>query len=193
MKCEICQNDFEPNKYCPQQKYCKRACACEAWKRRHPEQDAACRAEYRRVHRTELCDKHRKYYKDCYKEIRVRAAKAARAPRPRFQKARACAKRRGISFDLTFDQYLVFVANGYCHYCHGELPAVGGGLDRKNSQLGYSLTNCVACCSDCNNIRGKDVVSYEEMRVLAQVLCRLRGGHRWSLSQNGWESQETAS
>lgn len=34
-----------------------------------------------------------------------------------------------------------------CHYC-GTAPA--GGIDRKNNSLGYTQSNSVACCADCN-------------------------------------------
>lgn len=60
-----------------------------------------------------------------------------------------------------------------CHYC-GQEPKnikstkarskwgdyVYNGIDRIDNQLGYTETNCVACCMICN--RAKNNMSYDE-------------------------------
>jgi hypothetical protein len=38
-----------------------------------------------------------------------------------------------------------------CHYCGDEIQGVG--IDRVNSNLGYSEDNCVPCCQICNEMK----------------------------------------
>lgn len=78
------------------------------------------------------------------------------------------AKKRGIDWRLTDEEFLA-IASLHCHYCgsppkrfkrnkwsHGraigavESEEVLNGIDRLNSEKGYVLSNCVACCSQCN-------------------------------------------
>lgn len=77
---------------------------------------------------------------------------------------RAGAIKRGKSFELTFDQF-VGLMEGNCYYCGKEpevhkyelqymqkilKPWAHNGIDRKDSSKGYTIDNCVSCCSDCN-------------------------------------------
>ena len=67
---------------------------------------------------------------------------------------------REIEFKLTKDEVRDLTKEN-CFYCGAEPETVyashlpnGGyvynGVDRKDSSLGYSLENCVACCKMCN-------------------------------------------
>jgi len=73
---------------------------------------------------------------------------------------RASAESRSIEFNLTKDE-LQKLTKESCFYCGVEplvtyLPRLpnGGyvynGVDRKDNNLGYELTNCVSCCKTCN-------------------------------------------
>lgn len=92
----------------------------------------------------------------------------------RFRGAKIRARQGHISFLLTFEQYQRLVRANACFYCGGALPKVGYGLDRKKSCGPYSVENCVACCADCNYIRGNDRISHCEMVHVAKLLLRLR-------------------
>lgn len=73
-----------------------------------------------------------------------------------------CAKARGLTLDLTLDQFRV-ITKQPCHYC-GQPPVpridkstkryngpfVGNGIDRKDNSQGYSTQNCVSSCYACN-------------------------------------------
>lgn len=81
---------------------------------------------------------------------------------------------RGFSFDLNFIEFNNLIIRD-CHYC-GEKPVEISkrwkqrmyktqpilninGIDRVNSLKGYSIDNCVSCCTKCNlmkNIFSKD-------------------------------------
>jgi hypothetical protein len=71
---------------------------------------------------------------------------------------KVCAKRRGIPWKLTEEQFRK-ITSSPCHYT-GRFPSkvrdlgidtfVYNGIDRKDSSKGYTLENCVACCSEAN-------------------------------------------
>lgn len=74
------------------------------------------------------------------------------------------AKKRGYAFELTLEEFLEVVSR-QCLYC-GTPPQntarhwLGrrtvfkySGLDRVDNNLGYSLTNCVPCCIQCNQAK----------------------------------------
>ena len=82
---------------------------------------------------------------------------------------------RGIEVGINLAEYSKIVQAEACFYCKNELPKMGGGVDRKNSSGGYSVENCVPCCTNCNKIRGKDLISHSEMIEVANLLKRLRG------------------
>ena len=80
----------------------------------------------------------------------------------RYGKVAAVAARRQLPCDITFSQYTTLIGGGGCHYCQGSLPATGHGLDRKDSDLGYTFDNCVPCCWDCNRVKS-DRIPYDDM------------------------------
>jgi hypothetical protein len=58
------------------------------------------------------------------------------------------AKLRGYSWELSFDEF-ARLALASCHYCRGP----GGGVDRVDNAIGYTIDNCVSCCSTCNTAK----------------------------------------
>jgi hypothetical protein len=70
------------------------------------------------------------------------------------------ANKKEVSFQLTFPEF-VFLTKQSCSYC-GAAPSVNSysedakvkvpmnGVDRVDSAQGYSLINCVPCCTTCN-------------------------------------------
>jgi hypothetical protein len=86
------------------------------------------------------------------------------------------ARRRGIEFTLTFEQYSSIVSENKCLYCGGPLPYRGSGIDRKHFEIGYVIGNCVPCCSRCNDLKGRlETCGFSYDRVL-QLLAELNGG-----------------
>lgn len=78
---------------------------------------------------------------------------------------------RGFSFDLSPFEFRALTQSS-CSYC-GEEPSrkhissrwagrktstygfyTCNGVDRLNSSVGYAASNCVACCSSCNRMKG---------------------------------------
>ncbi|SRR6266480_3816945 len=56
------------------------------------------------------------------------------------------AKKRGLSFSLTLEEFEALV-NSPCHYC-GERPS--NGVDRIDNRISYNSRNSVSSCSECN-------------------------------------------
>jgi hypothetical protein len=63
-------------------------------------------------------------------------------------------KFKHIPFDLSFDDYVLITVGRRCHYCGGQLPEAGHGLDRINRNYGYLRQNVVPCCKECNAQKG---------------------------------------
>ena len=66
-----------------------------------------------------------------------------------FTSTKGSAKARHIPFTLTLEEYAP-LAILPCFYCDAVLPHFGSGLDRIDSNKGYSIENVVPCCAYCN-------------------------------------------
>lgn len=86
-------------------------------------------------------------------------------------KYRNSAKTRKYKFELTFQEFKIFIYKN-CEYCGSEPKnkiksgrmdgswVLYNGVDRKNNKEGYSTDNCVTCCRTCNRAKyflGMDV------------------------------------
>lgn len=112
-------------------------------------------------------------------------AKQRRSMLSRMQGYKSGAKSRGFDWELTYRDF-VEVATGHCFYCNLEpktwdcvtnAPSIKkdspnikpedyeikfNGVDRLNSDLGYTLGNVVPCCVNCN--RSKSDMSFDNFR-----------------------------
>lgn len=74
------------------------------------------------------------------------------------------ARGRNIEFNLSESDFIALLPRN-CHYCGCE-PAnlkktknckegyLYNGVDRKKSEIGYQIDNCVPCCGRCNMAKG---------------------------------------
>jgi hypothetical protein len=60
------------------------------------------------------------------------------------------AKRRGLEFRLTFDEFMSYWKLP-CNYCGDEIQTIG--LDRVDNGMGYITGNVISCCSLCNFLK----------------------------------------
>lgn len=60
---------------------------------------------------------------------------------------KASAKKKDVPFELSPDDFLSFWQKS-CTYCGEKIETIG--LDRVDSDLGYTLGNIVPCCTQCN-------------------------------------------
>ena len=63
------------------------------------------------------------------------------------------ANRKNLAFEITFEEYETTVKM-VCYYCHETNEKGFNGLDRINQCMGYTIDNCVSCCSQCNYMKG---------------------------------------
>ncbi len=97
-------------------------------------------------------------------------------PSVRFKNLKASSKSRSISLTLTLEEYSSLVKQP-CHYCESSLEKhIGIGLDRKDNNLGYTPTNSLPCCTECNVGKG-EYFSYEEWFVMVKALIKYRNQH----------------
>lgn len=94
------------------------------------------------------------------------------------------AKKRKIPFELTKEEFRVITIQN-CHYCdaspsNSRNPTnktagvfVYTGIDRKDNNIGYLLSNCLPSCIDCN--QAKMDRTYEEFINWIKRICVHRG------------------
>lgn len=121
----------------------------------------------------------------CLSDLNGVTGKQRRSWNLRLQGYKNGAKKRGLLWQLTFQEF-VKICSLPCHYCGAEpkswdcitsSPAIQKdspnavptdylinftGVDRYNSSLGYTADNCVSCCVYCN--RAKSDLSFEEFK-----------------------------
>lgn len=107
--------------------------ACRVWVERNREYwNAVCR-EYDAQHP----EQRREYIKN-------------NPLRKKWYQAKSNAKKKGKTFTLTLEQFVLLFDNAKCFYCGNE-PS---GLDRVDNSRGYEINNVVPCCWACNTIKG---------------------------------------
>lgn len=82
-----------------------------------------------------------------------------------YRNIRSGAKKRNLTFSLTISQVKKLVFSN-CFYCNSppkreyryRTNEPINGIDRVNSLKGYSMNNCVPCCSECNRMKMDDTV-----------------------------------
>jgi len=112
----------------------------------------------------QIAKNHRLKYRDQY-------ILREKVPERRYVKAKAKAKPRGLSFNLTFEEYN-FLINQPCNYCQGVFGKVetSVGLDRIDNNKGYDSGNVLPCCTFCNRTRGDRFTVYETKQIIEFVL-----------------------
>lgn len=107
---------------------------------------------------------------DCTKLYNI---ELSRTPEARYSNSKRKAIKRGLTWNLSLDDFEVLIKNNCC-YCGRELnkDATGSTLDRKNNRLGYSLENVVPCCPRCNSVK-MDYFTYEEMLQIGVKIAEI--------------------
>lgn len=84
------------------------------------------------------------------------------------------AKERNFEFNLTLEEFkqLIFQKCAYCgadptndsyinHVCNKTKESLSvNGIDRIDSNKGYSINNCVPCCSTCNKMKLNHTIKF---------------------------------
>lgn len=99
-------------------------------------------------------------------------ARKNRKPKSRFIHLIYRANKKEILFKLTYKQFLNYITKP-CKYCGDTLPETGSGLDRKDNDKGYIITNLVPCCDACNRIKNI-YLTYKEMLQIRPILIKAK-------------------
>lgn len=100
--------------------------------------------------------------------------KVARQPHDRYVRARRRATAKGLSFSLTEAQYLIIIDHP-CAYCGFKIPPMtGSGVDRADNRLGYSNSNSVSCCGECNRIKSSNFSEHEMRSIVGPAIREVK-------------------
>lgn len=117
-------------------------CPKTAWRKRNPEKVYASKLRWMKSPNGKASA--RAYYK--------------KSPLGLFSLYKKSAKKRGLSFTITYDQFVSLIFQA-CLYCgHKPISPDRNGLDRVDNELGYEIDNVVPCCHPCNSMKGKRTV-----------------------------------
>lgn len=80
------------------------------------------------------------------------------------------ARRKHIEFSISKNEFEILTKQNCCYCGRNPFQTFGGdryngnyiynGIDRKDSNKGYTIENCVTCCGICN--RAKDIMTPKE-------------------------------
>ncbi|KAL6753706.1 hypothetical protein V8C86DRAFT_3139724 [Haematococcus lacustris] len=137
--------------------YCNTQCVVCYNKQTSASHAARCaNDEGYRARRAAACAAYRAANSDKQKK---RSVQVATVPAKRFKKIQSDAARRGLSVaegpvETEAMQQKLLEPCYYCNFVPPDGDTING-LDRVDSQLGYSDANTVACCPTCNIMKGE--------------------------------------
>ena len=112
-------------------------------------------SEYIKNNKRAHAARNKKWAQENRSRLNYLQSEYSKKPERKFGQLKTAAKGRQISVDLTFEEYLSLTDCNECFYCGSSLPIKGHGLDRLFPKLGYSVNNCVPCCTKCNYAKHK--------------------------------------
>ena len=108
-----------------------------------------------------------KAYREANRDKRLAYDKIhSQSQRGRYTIYKSNAKKRSLPFDLSFEDFLVFW-QADCYYCGDQIATVG--IDRADSSVGYTLANCVPCCTRCNVVKMDYSIEETNMHLLKML------------------------
>ena len=96
-----------------------------------------------------------------------------RSPKGRYVKYKTDSKRRGLSFELTIEEFVKLISSP-CVYCGESDKKIG--IDRVDNTLPYTTNNSVPCCMVCNYMKkdmSKDMFLNHVRKILGYVISKI--------------------
>lgn len=164
-KCSKCEefkdkDIFKGNSYCPP---CKNKYAREL-----PSKKEAGRRYYL-ANKVKITTRMSKYRKDNPEKCKAIADDYYKSPEGKFKRYQKDAKQRGISWGLTFEQFMTFWQKP-CYYTGMPIETIG--LDRVDSDKGYDMTNVVPCCGIVNWMKN-DLHQEDFLKICLDIVKNL--------------------
>lgn len=111
----------------------------------------------------------REYNKEWRKNNPIKDRARSRRTPHRFFKSLDSAKRRGLSWSISLEQFTELLAQP-CFYSPNHIKGeTGSGLDRIDNMKGYITGNVLPCCAKCNRSRG-DRYTVEQWSIMISAL-----------------------
>lgn len=136
------------------------------------------------VNKVKITLQRKQYYKDniekekitrknWYEKNKISILASHKTPRGRLHSYKKHAKVRGHDFELTTEDFNSLLFSN-CYYCDKQQAM---GIDRVDNHKGYYSYNVVACCWDCNSMKGAR--SYKEfIEHITRISLHLGGSTR---------------
>lgn len=140
---------------------------CTEYRKDHKEKIAARDKKYAQKHKEKI-QQYQKEYRDSHKlsnseyqkqyrmDNKERLDEYKKSPHVRYKIYQNNAKHKDRNFDLTENEFCEITSKP-CTYCGEYSDTYNGelfnGVDRIDSDLGYSIDNCVPCCTTCNRMK----------------------------------------
>ena len=127
------------------------------------------RAQCKECRGSQICEHNR--HRNCCKECRGsqicehnRQRSSCKECRPMgvYKRYKGNARHRNIKFELTFEQYQT-ITKKPCEYC-GDGNEING-IDQTIPGTGYTMSNSVPCCTQCNYMK----TDYSKSEFLSKV------------------------
>lgn len=140
---------------------------CADYRETHKEEKAARDRQYAQKNKDKI-QQYQKEYRDDHKLSNAEYQKQYRiknkdklneykkSPHVRYKVYQNNARHKGRNFNLSEEEFIEMTRQP-CIYCGEYSDTYGGevfnGIDRIDSNLGYSIDNCVPCCAICNRMK----------------------------------------
>lgn len=161
--CEVCgKRFFRPNAKASFARFCSQECRNNQWEGRTHKRCPACTLELP----VAMFSSNRASY--CMTCDPIQAKIRRLRPANRFANSRCAAVSKGREWAIPFELYSSLIVMP-CHYCLGPLDETGIGLDRVDTDGGYTPNNVVPCCGRCNSVK-LDHFTYDEMMRLSEAI-----------------------
>lgn len=123
-----------------------------------------CQKKWHKTYRKLNIDKYKEKRKKEYLINKQKQLEYYRKPINKYKSYLKGAKARNIQFLLSVEVFIELLKNN-CFYCN-ETSLIG--IDRVDSSKGYTLENCVPCCSICNIMKSNRTLE-EFLEKCAQI------------------------
>jgi len=156
--------------------WCKSCISEDGKTREHKYRDT--RDRYREKSKTVAAGKKREKYKESREYILARNKEWRKSLSGRLASYKRAATKRNIGFYLTEKEFVGFWQKP-CYYCNSGIETIG--IDRIDSNGGYTLENSVPCCTTCNKMKMALGVK-EFLNHINKIYNNLFGGNFYEVS-----------
>jgi hypothetical protein len=146
--------------------------AYSKWATENPDKLRASHEKWYSQNRERKLAANAKRYRKNIELSRERSRVRHRTIRSRWTMGKSIARRRGLNFDITFEEYTALMERP-CSYCLNVFSSpigTGVGLDRIDNTKGYTPNNVLPCCGFCNRLRGNQLSVQETCAVVNALL-----------------------